>query len=430
MALTRTTTTGSGSFNDPLPPRVRVLVLGGGIHGVGVLHDMASRGWRDIHLLEKAQLGAGTSSKSTKLIHGGLRYLKRVTDFPLVAEALRERKILMELAGDLVKPIELYLPILKKGGMARVTVKAGLTLYDRLAGSKYRLTPHRAVSHEEVAQQAPMLNLDLCKTVYSFWDGQTDDVGLVGRVGASARKLGASITEGACATRVTATEDGWDVEVRYPDGTLRTVSALYVVNTVGPWANRLLESSGIQPTHRAVNNKGSHLLFDDIGLKVGLFLQASDGARIFFLLPWEGFTLLGTTEDLYNDDPDNVQVSEGEIRYLLENCNRFLTKPLSHADIVRVFAGLRWLAVEDGHSLSETSRAYTIGERSSKRGLLITLYGGKLTTYRNLSKTIGDRITMHFGEFRPSQTDTAECWLSPDEAPAPSRIEQRFQGLA
>ncbi len=418
------------NFQDPLPVRVRVLVLGGGIHGVGVLHDMASRGWKDIHLVEKAELGAGASSKSTKLIHGGLRYLKRISDFPLVAEALRERRILMELAGDLVRPIELLFPILKKGGMNRITVKTGLALYDRLAGKKFRLTPHQSVQPDELREKAPMLNPDLFSAVYSYWDAQTDDIGLVTRVAASARKLGAGITEHCRATRITATDDGFDVELTQPDGTQRVVSALYVINVAGPWANRLLEQSGITPTHRAINNKGSHLLFDDIGLKCGLFLQSGTDSRIFFVLPWEGFTLLGTTEDLFEGDPDRVECSEEEVVYLLQNVNRFLLKPLSQRDIVRVFAGLRWLALEDGHGLSETSRAYTIGERPGRRGLLLTLYGGKLTTYRNLAATIGDRVTKHFGEFRESRTDQAECWASPGESPLPSRIEQRFQSPA
>src|SRR5688572_18461828 len=126
------------TYTDELPTRVRVLVLGGGIHGAGVLHDMASRGWRDVHLLEKSRLGDGTSSKSTKLIHGGLRYLRRLSDFGLVAEALRERQTLMRLAPDLVTPVELLFPILKRGGMPRAMVKTGLSLYDRLAG-RYRL---------------------------------------------------------------------------------------------------------------------------------------------------------------------------------------------------------------------------------------------------------------------------------------------------
>lgn len=416
-------------YTDELPQRVRLLIIGGGIHGVGLLHDMASRGWTDIHLVDKTTLGFGTSSRSTKLVHGGLRYLKRITDFGLVSEALRERRVLMELAPDLVNPVELLLPILKKGGMPRYMVKAGLTLYDRLAG-KYRLNQHRMVPTEEVLQKAPMLDVEKLGAVYSFWDAQTDDLELVGRVGASARHLGAGITEGCEALAITPTDDGWNVQVRLANGVERTISALYVVNAAGPWANALLERSGVPPTHRAINNKGSHLLFPDIGLKAGLFLQSATDTRIFFLLPWQGHTLLGTTEELYEGDPDAVAVTEQEVEYLLKNCNRFLTRPLTTNDVVKVFAGLRWLAVEAGHTLTETTRSYVVGERASKRGLLMTLYGGKLTTYRNLSQTLGDRITRHFGEFRASRTDQATAWLQRGEAPGAPLVAQRFSNPA
>lgn len=414
-------------YNDELPTRVRVLVLGGGIHGVGVLHDMASRGWSDIHLIEKTRLGVATSSRSTKLIHGGLRYLRRLGDFGLVSEALRERRMLMDLAPDLVHPVELLFPILKHGGMPRMMVKTGLTLYDRLAG-RYGIEPHRVLSIDDARAKAPILNQEMVRCVYSFWDGQTDDMRLVRRVAASARKLGAQVTEGVKALRISPSEDGWDVDVELATGEVRTVSARYLVNCVGPWANDLLEASGIKPTHRAINNKGTHLLFPDLGLKAGLFLQSAAGdGRIFFVLPWQGYTLIGTTEDLYPGNPDELTVKDSEVRYLLDNCNRFLATPLKEADIVSTFAGLRWLAVEEGAGLSETSRAYVIGERTSKRGLLMTLYGGKLTTYRNLAKTIGDRITKHFGENRPSRTDQAVCWATATEADADAPlVSERF----
>lgn len=418
------------SYADELPRRVRVLILGGGIHGTGVLHDLASRGWRDVHLVEKARLGDGTSSRSTKLIHGGLRYLRRVSDFGLVTEALHERQVLMQLAPDLVKPVELLFPILHKGGMPRFMIKAGLSLYDRLAG-RYRLEPHRLLSPAEVAEKAPMLDGGHVKSVYSFWDAQTDDLGLVCRVAASAKKLGAGVSEGCRATRITPTDDGWDVQVQTASGETKTVSALYVVNCLGPWANLLLEQSGVQPTHQGVNNKGSHLLFDDLGLKAGLFLQSLKGdGRIFFMLPWEGYTLLGTTEDLYGGDPDRLVVEESEVKYLLDNCNQFLAKKLAPADIRRAFAGLRWLAVEAGHTLTETSRAYVIGEKSAKRGLLMTLYGGKLTTYRNLSRTIGDRVTTHFGEFKKSRTDQPDAWATAPETPGVTSVMQRFADVS
>ncbi len=413
-------------YNDELPPRVRVLILGGGIHVVGVLHDLASRGWMDIHLVEKKSLGQGTSSKSTKLIHGGLRYLRRFSDFSLVAEGLRERRLLIGLAPDLVQPVEFLFPVIKSAGMPKFMVKAGLSLYDKLAG-RYRLLPHRLVPADEVTAKAPMLDQSVCKGVYSFWDGQTDDLGLVYRVAASAKKLGAGISEGCEVTRIAPSEDGWTVDIRGPTGALKKISALYVVNCLGPWANTLLEASGITPTHRGINNKGSHLLFDDIGLKAGLFLQSSKGdGRIFFVLPWAGYTLAGTTEDLYSGDPDKVGVDDADVEYLLENCNQFLTKKLKRADIRQVFAGLRWLAVESGHGLSDTSRHHVLGERVSKRGLLMTLYGGKLTSYRNLSKLIGDRITNHFGEFAPSTTDRAESWVGASDTPEVPSVAERF----
>lgn len=418
------------TYADGLPIRTRVLVLGGGIHGVGVLHDFASRGWRDVHLVEKGALGGGTSSKSTKLIHGGLRYLKRLSDFGLVSEGLRERQLLMRLAPDLVRPVELLFPILKGGGMPKFLVKAGLGLYDVLAG-RYRLEPHRTLNQNEVEEKAPMLDLNLCRTVYSFWDGQTDDLGLVFRVAASARRLGAGITEGCRIIRLAPNDDGWMATVLDQKGQERQIGARYVINCLGPWANRLLEASAIPPTHKGVNNKGVHLLFEDFGLKSGLFLQSLRGdGRIFFMLPWQGHTLLGTTEDLFTGDPDRLTVETAEVTYLLENCNAFLKRKLSAREVCGSFAGLRWLAVENGHGLSDTSRHHIIGERSGKRGLLMTLYGGKLTTYRNLSRTIGDRVTSHFGEFRESRTHEGEAWASPAETPLVADVTRRFSAVS
>jgi glycerol-3-phosphate dehydrogenase len=384
---------------------------------------MASRGWRDIHLVEKDVLGYGTSSRSTKLIHGGLRYLKHIRDFGLVTEALRERHRLLSLVPDLVHPLEMLFPILKKGGMPRLMVKAGLTLYDRLAG-KYALEPHRWVDPAEAFVYAPNLNLEKFSTFYAFSDCQTDDLGLVRRIAASAKKLGAGITEGCTAKKITMTDDGWDVEMELASGQRKVVSALYLVNALGPWANALLEGSSIKPTHNAINNRGAHLLLRDMGLKVGLFLQSSDDHRIFFLLPWKGHTLLGTTEEIFSGDPDDLVVRPDEIEYLLERCNSYLVTPLKTDDIVATFAGLRWLAVEEGSNISDTSRAYVVGERTSKRGLLMTLYGGKLTTYRSLAETIGDRLTAHFGEFRNTKTDDKQFWATAEEAAVKSFCEE------
>ena len=417
------------TYTDDPPIRVRVLVLGGGIHGCGVLHDLVSRGWHDVHLVEKSKIGSGTSSKSTKLIHGGLRYLQRMSDFGLVTEGLNERRLLMELAPDLVKPVEFLFPVIRNAGMPRWMVKFGLSIYDKLAG-RNRLGEHRLVSSEEVAFKAPQLDQDKCKVVYSFWDCQTDDLALVQRVAASAHKMGATISEHLEVVQIEANPDGWTVVVRKADGSRCAISALYVVNCLGPWANLILEKSGIPPNFRGLNNKGAHLLLPDIGLKSGLFLQSlkADG-RIFFVLPWLGSTLVGTTEVLYTANPDRVRADERDIEYLLDNCNQFLRQPLVRSDVRQVFAGLRWLAVEEGRGLSDTSRHHVLGERISGRGLIITLYGGKLTAYRDLAQSIGDRILEHFGEFKASGTANKATWVTASDSPPVLAVDRRFERM-
>ena len=392
------------------PERVRVLALGGGIHGVGVVHDLASRGWRDVALVEKSTVAAGTSSRSTKLIHGGLRYLQNLRDFPLVSDALKERLLLTKLAPDLVHPLQFLFPVMKKGGMPGFVIQTGLTLYDLLAG-KSKFAPHASVSLEQASTLCPPIDSELFRKFFSFWDGQMDDLALAQRVGASAQSLGAKIFEHSTVESLAPSDDGWNVTVRTAAGGRHVISALYVVNCLGPWANALLERSGITPTHQAFNNKGIHLVVEDLGLKAGLFLQSPEDGRVFFVLPWQGKTLVGTTEDNFTGDPDNVFAEDKEIKYLLEHCNRYLSRKIRPADIITTFAGLRWLPLERGRSMSRTSRSHVIGMHAGKRGSLMTIYGGKYTTYRSLARELGDRITRNFGEFRPSQTDDPQKWV-------------------
>ena len=413
-------------FQQPLPQRVRVLILGGGIHGVGILHDMASRGWQDVHLLEKNTLGHGTSSRSTKLIHGGLRYLQRVHDFPLVAEALRERRVLMEVAGDLVHPLEFVFPILRSGGASRLKVKIGLSLYDALAG-RHNVGRHHSLSESEAVARAPVIDPLKFSSYFSFWDCQTDDLALVRRAAYSACRLGAGVSEGHRVAGIARAGDGWNVDVVRPDGSVAQVSALYVVNAMGPWANKVLEASGIEPTHKAVNNKGAHLVFPDMGLKAGLFLQSPEDNRIFFVLPWLGKTLVGTTEKLFSGNPDDLVVTDDEVNYLTGHCNRYLKIPLLKNNIEATFAGLRWLAVEEGRSISATSRSHVLGAISSGRGVMLTLYGGKLSTYRALAEEIGDKICAHFGDESRSRTSQVSAWFRESGAVA-GDVVRRFEG--
>lgn len=409
----------------PLPSRVRVLVIGGGIHGVGVLHDLVSRGWRDTFLIEKGRLGLATSARSTKLIHGGLRYLAHLRDWALVREALAERRLLLQLIPDLVSPVELILPVLKGSGPNGLLMGAGLSLYDVFAG-RTSVARHQRLDVSALRRRVPALRHDQVKFGYSFWDAQTDDLCLVERVAASAVRLGGSYSEGMEALEVRPDADGWEVLVRNTStGNVQSTRALYVVNCAGPWSNVLLQRSPglMKPSVEGLNNKGIHLLTEDLGLSVGLFLQSPEDRRIFFVLPWRGYTLVGTTESLFDGNPDEVVANQSEVSYLVERLTRYLDVPFSESKIVGVSAGLRWLPVEGHRSLSDTSRSDVIDEKVGTRGLCLTIYGGKLTTYRRLAESIGDRITQHFGEVTPSRTSLPEVWARPDGHHASPRPE-------
>lgn len=402
-------------YVDHIPERVRVLIIGGGIHGLGVLHDMASRGWQDVFLIEKSTLGSGTSSKSTKLIHGGLRYLERIRDFGLVSEALHERSLLLKLAPDLVRPLELIFPILKKGGAPGFYIRAGLGLYDFLAG-RANVHKHRKIPKEEALAKAPILDESKFSQFFSFWDGQTDDLAMARRVAESSALLGGRISEHTRAVKMWPTENGWNVEIQTPQGELRTIGAMYIFNACGPWAGEFLSASQITDSVRGVNNRGSHIVTGDLGLKSALFLQSPEDGRIFFVIPWLGSTLIGTTEELHDTGADDVHATDQEISYLLENTNRYLKQKITENMIQTTYAGLRWLAIERGQSLSKTSRSHVITEMSAARGLCLTLYGGKYSTYRSLAREVGDRIVKHFGDFIPSQTHRSESWIKPSES--------------
>ncbi len=399
------------NYSNEIPKRVRVLILGGGIHGTGTLHDLATRGWKDIFLVEKNTLASATSSASTKLVHGGLRYLQNPRNFPLVGSALKERYNLKNLAPDLVFPLEFYLPVLKHAGLPGPILKIGLTLYDILAG-KYGVGKNKKLSLKEVQENTPYLNMENVSSVYRYWDMKTNDYKLVHRVADSALHLGAGIREHTEALTITPTEDGWLVTVKdTTQDKVYEISTKYLVNTTGPWSNRLLEKNNITPDYKAVNSKGVHLLFPDIGHKAAMFLQSPEDGRIFFVVPWEGATLVGTTETEYPGDPDKLTCDDVDIDYLLEKYNSYLTKKFTREDIIKTFAGLRWLPTTDNKSLGKISRESVVSEIPSKGGVLYTIYGGKLTTYRLLAQNIGDRIVKHFKSFEESHTIDPGMWF-------------------
>lgn len=407
--------------------RYRVIILGAGIHGIGIAHDLASRGWKDVLVVEKSVIGAGTSSKSTKLIHGGLRYLQHPRDFPLVAEGLGERHLLTKLAPDIVKPLPFIFPVMKKGGMPRIIIKLGLLLYDALSWGR-SLGHHKWLSTEEAFLDAPILDKSAFKGFYRFYDGQTDDLALVRRVAQSAAALGTTILEGVKAEKISHDTSGWTVQLRGKNET-KTVTAKYIVNALGPWAHEVFEASSIRPKVVGVNNQGSHLMVRDLGLKSGLFLQSPEDGRIFFVLPWLGHTLIGTTEDVFEGKPDDCRASESQISYLLERCNRFLSVKLSKEDVVSTFSGMRWLARDEKNSLSDTTRTHLITEHHNNGNILYTIYGGKLTAYRALAEEVGSKIVKAFGDNTPSQTHLSKFWAKPESMPEEFNMPGRFNNI-
>lgn len=397
-------------YNDPIPDQVEVLILGGGIHGVGVLHDLASRNFKQVNLIEKKFVGSGTSSKSTKLIHGGLRYLKRLSQFKMVTESLKERDLLLNFATDIVHPLEILIPIAKYDLPSIVTMKTGLALYDTLAG-KYGIEKHKICGVQYLEKKAPVLKAKKFSKVFSYWDAQTDDLSLVDRVARSGKMLGGAITENVYATKIRRKEDKILVSLKVEEQKQKEVEASCVVNCLGPWSNKFLTSSDITPPYSAINNKGVHLVIKDMGLKCGLLLPNKKDNRIIFVLPWLGKTLIGTTEELFEGDPSKVRVEQKDIDYLLGACNAYFKKTLKEDDIEQSFAGLRWLVAEKDSSISATTRESLIGENEIGKGLILTIYGGKLTSYRSLAEKVGNRVASHFGISTKTGTKFKNNWF-------------------
>ncbi|HEX2060493.1 MAG TPA: FAD-dependent oxidoreductase, partial [Thermoanaerobaculia bacterium] len=298
----------------------RVAVVGGGINGAGIAWELARRDY-DVVLYEKGTCGAQTSSATTKMIHGGLRYLEHL-HFALVRESLRERAWLLEKLPELVRPIEILLPLYADSPRGRAAVRAGLVLYDALAG-RANIAAHRSLSAEALTALAPLTPHGL-RGGFSYWDAQVDDFALVRTVVASAERDGAVIREH---TRVEALDrdgDQWIVTSE-PGGEERFD---LVVNAAGPWMNELLRANGIAANYVLTLVRGSHIVLRHRVSECGLLLQSTTDKRVFFVLPWKGTTLVGTTEVLQRESPDRVHATDEEIDYLIQRFNHYFREPV------------------------------------------------------------------------------------------------------
>jgi glycerol-3-phosphate dehydrogenase len=406
-----------------------VVVVGGGITGAGVALDAATRGY-SVALVERHDFASGTSSRSSKLVHGGLRYLQNF-DLGLVREALIERQIMVGLAPHLVKPLPLIVPAFEGARPDRM-MGVGLNLYDVMSVDKLRSplrrrgrggsgdaadavattswSPdrHRIIDAGEVAEGLPALAAREPTSGYLFYDCQTDDSRLVLTVLSEAERFGAVCANGLLVTELVE-EGGRARGVRVTDdatGEAFVVRAQNVVNATGVWADRLrpeeLHDEAEVPIIRP--SRGTHITFrrEDLPLNVGAIVPAG-GGRFIFALPWLGGSLVGTTDTDYEaTDLDHVRPADEDVEYLLDAVNEFFATELTASDITGAFAGVRPLisSADAGKSV-DISRKAELYETSSG---MVTITGGKLTTWRRMAKMAVDRLVEREARDAPCHT--------------------------
>ena len=367
-----------------------VAVVGGGINGAGTAWELARRDYQVV-LFEKGICGAQTSSATTKMIHGGLRYLERL-HLGLVRESLRERAWLLENAPGLVHLMEILLPIYQDSPRSRAVIKIGLMLYDRLAASS-NIASHRSLSQQALLELAP-LRPDGLRGGFSYWDGQVDDFALVRAVVASAVHEGASVREHTKIDAIRRHGEGWILRTSHGDEQRFDV----VVNAAGPWMNELLRANHLRASYVLSLVRGSHIVLNRRVSEAGLLLQSTSDRRVFFVLPWKETTLVGTTEVVQKDSPDSVHATDDEIRYLVERFNRYMSTPISRNDVRSAFAGVRPLV---GRATNPS--AISRDSRVVRKGTLVNVFGGKMTTFMALARKVALRVDNACGETRTAR---------------------------
>jgi glycerol-3-phosphate dehydrogenase len=367
-----------------------VAIIGGGINGCGIAWELARRGYR-VTLFERGECGGETSSATTKLIHGGIRYLEHL-DVGLVREALRERAWLLEKLPELVKPIEITLPVYEESERRMSTLRAGLTLYDLLAGTK-NIGRHRRLDRREVLERGPLRPEGL-RGGFSFFDAQVDDRELVRTVVRSARGDGATILEHASASVMPADARGrWIVTA---NGVERTFDL--AINAAGPWMNELIRRNHLPSKFALTLVRGSHLVLRRRVSDSGFLLQSAADRRVFFVLPWKETTLVGTTEVVQTEPLGKIEASAAEIDYLITRFNDAFEHGMTRDDVASTFAGVRPLI-----GRSRDPGAITREYRIEVEGTLINVYGGKMTTFMALSRKVAKRVDAVFGEERDAK---------------------------
>ncbi|MBU0482451.1 MAG: FAD-dependent oxidoreductase [Proteobacteria bacterium] len=381
-----------------------IIVIGGGIQGAGCAQAAAAAGY-SVLLLEQERWGFGTSSRSSKLIHGGLRYLETF-QFGLVRKSLAERKILRRIASTLVHPLPFFIPVYKSSRHQGWKVFAALSLYRLFAGAD-ELANFRHLPQSEWHTLSG-LNREGLKHVFQYWDTQTDDRLLTRAVAGSAAGLGATTREHA--RFIKATAENRSCTVTYSEkGAEHQATCRVLINAGGPWVAEVqTHISGAPPPPKIDLVKGSHIVLAD-KLHDGIFyLESPVDRRPMFIMPWQGNTLVGTTEKIFTGDPAAVSASDVEILYLLKAVAHYF--PDFKCEVLESFAGLRVLTGWES-SFSDRPRDTLIQYDDRGAPRIISLYGGKLTTYRATAESIIKKVAPTLGK-REHPQDTSEIYLT------------------
>ena len=426
---------------------VDVLVIGGGINGAGIARDAARRGLK-VAVVEMNDLASGTSSRSSKLVHGGLRYLEHY-EFSLVFEAVSERRILLDIAPHLVNPLGFLFPVYQGDRRSLTTIGAGMMLYDGL--SLFRSPKrHRKLSSKKVAAEFPALRQEGLKGAQLYYDCSTDDARLTLETALQAVEVGAVVCSYAKCVELKK-EDGRIVSATIEDtftGERKVVSAGVYVNATGPWTDSILEQAETpadQPLLRPT--KGIHIAVAHSKLPIAhavVHFHPGDG-RILFSIPWGDLTYVGTTDTDWDGDLDSVYADRADVDYLLECMTHYYPEhPLDDDDVISTWAGLRPLVrpeAKPGVEMDESSvsreHRIVVGEDG-----LVTIAGGKLTTYRLMSKEVVDTAVKVLrlsgkleGRLRDPRTDDdplpgAVNWPADDDHDAVARSVKDVAGQA
>ena len=377
-----------------------LLVVGGGINGVGIARDAAGRGL-SVLLCEQDDLASHTSSASTKLIHGGLRYLE-YREFGLVRKALQERETLLRMAPHIMRPLRFVMPHMPNLRPAWL-IRTGLFLYDHLA--KRELLPgSRGIDLRRHAAGAPLV--DSIRRGFVYSDGWVDDARLVVLNALDAKERGATVLTRTKLVGAQRAGGEWRAQLSRADGSTVTVRARAIANAAGPWVGDVLHGAlGRGAQHRVRLVKGSHIVTPRLFDHDHAYIFQNPDRRIIFVIPYEHeYTLIGTTDAEYRGDPAKVAIDDDEIRYLCDSVNRYFRQPVSPADVRWTYAGVRPLLDDEAaDNPAAVTRDYRL-EMDDDGAPLLSVFGGKITTFRKLAEEATDSLCRVLGSGAPAWT--------------------------